>query len=240
METSRLNELKNYYAKDLPNSEKSNFIAYFTIQNSASQKTVKKLTKAMYTYVKADKDLQKNANSYCGTVSGNKKVHFCDTEFNYLIPMLQQWGQISPYKKPNKVASLGKVRSVTDPNKNANAMEIAIAAHFRSKKQRPRKFKVDGFCLSFFEQYQQSLNVITGIGIHPESGYPMSMVKFIDKESEYYEFDIALNELINIRIEYNFNPKRYHSLRNEAQFIENDLANLGRTWRGKPPAWLDI
>jgi hypothetical protein len=171
-------------------------------------------------------DQLKDAKSSLEAVSGKKKVRFCDTEFNCLIPMLYH------YNNPKKVISHAFRKSITDPQKNANSDDIKIAAHFRSQKQRPCKFHVDCFQLSFFEQYEQSLNVLTGFGIHPRSGQRIPIEKFMKEETEYYELDMALSEALKIIMDYNWN--HYFELQAEGRAIEKELAEAGRALRGNP------
>jgi hypothetical protein len=168
----------------------------------------------------------KDAESCLEAVSGKKRVRFCDTEFNCLIPMLDN------YSKPEKVISHDFRKSITDPQKNANDDDIKIAVHFRSKKQRPCKFHVNCFQLTFYEQYEQSLNVLTGFGIHPRTGQWILKDKFEKEEKEYYEYDMVLSEVIKIRMNYNWN--RFDAFRAEGRAIEKQLAEAGRALRGNP------
>ncbi len=168
----------------------------------------------------------KYAESYREAVYGKKKVRFCNTEFNCLIPMLDK------YSKPEKVISHDFRKSRTDPQKNANDDDIKIAVHFRSRKQRPCKFHVECVQLSFFEQYQQSLNILTGFGIHPNTSQRIPIEKFMKEVSEHYEWDMALSEAIKIRMDYNKN--RSKDLQAEGRVIEKQLAEAGRALRGNP------
>jgi hypothetical protein len=168
----------------------------------------------------------KDAKSYLEVVSGKKRVRFCDTEFNCLIPMLDH------YNQPEEVISLAERKSSTDPQKNANNVDIRLAALLRSLKQRPCKFHVECVQLSFFEQYQQSLNILTGFGIHPNTGQRIPIEKFMKEVSEHYEWDMALSEAIKIRMDYNKN--RSKDLQAEGRAIEKELAEAGRVLRGNP------
>jgi|Laugresu1bdmlbdd_1035124.scaffolds.fasta_scaffold06314_2 hypothetical protein len=166
----------------------------------------------------------KDAKSCLEAVSGKKRVRFCDTEFNCLIPMLDN------YNQPEEVISHAERKSSTDPQKNANNVVIRIAALLRSKKQRPCKFHVECVQLSFYEQYEQSLNELTGTGIHPRTGQWILKDKFDKEVTEHYEWDMALSEAIKIRMDYNKN--RSKDLQAEGRAIEKELAEAGRALRG--------
>jgi len=131
-----------------------------------------------------------------------KKVHFGDIEFHYLIPKLQHG--IKPERRGDFIEQLW-----------ANAST---------------KVHVDGVCLSFYEQYEQSLNVLTGIGIHPESGHQITMNKFKREEKEANDCDMILSELI--KTQRQSNKKHRGALEVEAYAIEKELAEAGRALRG--------
>ena len=132
-----------------------------------------------------------------------KKVHFGD-EFHCLIPKLQHG--IKPKRRGDFVEQLW-----------ANAST---------------KVYVDGVCLSFYEQYEQSLNELTGIGIHPESGHWILKEKFEREEKEANDCGMLLSELINTQRESNM--KHWGALKGEAYAIEKQLAESGRALRGNP------
>ena len=94
------------------------------------------------------------------------------------------------------------------------------------------KVHVDGVCLSFYEQYEQSLNVLTGIGIHPESGHQITMNKFKREEKEANDCGMLLTELIKTQRQSNM--KHRGALEVEAYAIEKQLAEAGRALRGNP------
>jgi hypothetical protein len=132
-----------------------------------------------------------------------KKVHFGD-EFHCLIPKLQHG--IKPKKRGDFVEQL-----------LANASTTVY---------------VDGVCLSFYEQYEQSLNELTGTGIHPESGQWILKEKFEREEKEANDCDKLLGEQINTQRQSNM--EHWDALKGEAYAIEKQLAEAGRALRGNP------